>query len=227
MVNNQNTFLKNNSRNLKNENDFGLPGYGFLEEVLNYLTHGAGVIFSVFAFIFLLIKSPKNSRNIISLLIYCSTLFILYLGSTLYHVAKTSKLKSNLRKFDHCSIFLLIAGTYTPICAIYLNNFESNIVLASVWVAAIIGMILNMVDVNKFSKISLFLYIFMGWSVLFISKSAMKLLSKNQLIWLLVGGVLYTLGAVIYVIGKKIKYMHSVWHLFVLAGSVCHFMILV
>lgn len=227
MVNNQNAFFKNDTKNLKNENDFGLPSYGFLEEVLNYVTHGAGVIFSVFAFIFLLIRSPKNPRNIISLLIYSSTLFILYLGSTLYHVVKTSKLKSNLRKFDHCSIFLLIAGTYTPICAIYLNSFESNIVLAAVWVAAIVGMILNMIDVNKFSKISLFLYIFMGWSVLFISKSAMKLLSKSQLIWLLVGGILYTLGAVIYVIGKKIKYMHSVWHLFVLAGSVCHFMILV
>ena len=101
------------------------------------------------------------------------------------------------------------------------------IVLISVWIAAAIGIALNLVDVNKFSKLSLACYIFMGWSIIFMTKPALIYMSFRQLRLLLVGGVFYTAGAVIYVLGKKVKYMHSIWHLFVLAGSACHFIVLV
>lgn len=211
---------------LSQENNFGLPSYSFSEELVNSITHGLGIAFSVFAFIFLFMKFWSSAGSLVAVSIYSLTLIILYTGSTLYHSVKTPKLKSSLRKFDHCSIFLLIAGTYTPLCTIYINGIGSKIILIFVWLLAIIGVIINMIDVNKFSKISLSCYILMGWSVVFIAKPTIQALSANQLKWLFAGGVFYTFGAVLYVLGKKMKYMHSIWHLFVLAGTVCHFAML-
>ncbi len=220
------SFYANNS-NSQLASKFGLPNYTRGEEILNAVTHGIGIVFSVFALIFLLIHYPKNFRNSFSISVYGITLLVLYTISTLYHSFKISKIKSNFRKLDHCSIFLLIAGTYTPLCMLFIKGIESTIVLISVWVAALIGIILNSIDVNRFSKFSLLCYIFMGWSVVFIAKPAMIGLSSWQLTLLLIGGVFYTLGAVIYVLGKKVRYMHSLWHLFVLGGSISHFMVLV
>ncbi len=204
---------------------FNLPSYSKLEEILNAVTHGLGIAFSVFAFIYLIVNCEPNFKSRFSMSVYASTLLVLYTISTLYHAAGVSNFKRKLRKLDHCSIFLLIAGTYTPLCLIYLNTKESNLVLAGVWIAAIIGVILNAIDVNKFSKVSLTCYIAMGWSVVFMVKPVLNFFSNKQLLWLLIGGILYTVGAAIYVVGKKIKYMHSIWHLFVLAGSISHFMI--
>lgn len=209
------------------KNAFGLPGYSFSEELFNSITHGLGIIFAFVAFFILIPKYKNDFWNLFSVVAYLVTLFVLYTGSTLYHSVNNPKAKSYLRKFDHCSIFLLIAGTYTPICTVFIKGPAGKIVLGAVWFLAILGIILNMIDVNKFSKFSLTCYILMGWSVVFIAKPAMNSLLSSQLWWLLIGGVFYTVGAVLYVLGKKIKYMHSVWHLFVLAGSVCHFMILV
>ncbi len=221
----QRVYAKNVNNRLGSE--FGLPNYTRGEEILNALTHGIGIVFSVFALVFLLVSYPKNFRNVFSVSIYATTLLVLYTISTLYHSFKVSKVKSNFRKLDHCSIFLLIAGTYTPLCMLFIKGIESTIILISVWATALIGIILNSIDVNKFSKFSLACYILMGWSVVFIARTALKVLSPWQLTWLLVGGIFYTLGAVIYVLGKKIRYMHSLWHLFVLGGSISHFMVLV
>lgn len=205
----------------------GLPIYSVSEEVLNSISHALGVLFSIFAIIFLIFKYSYDLKSSVCMLIYGITLFVLYIGSTLYHSFKVSKFKGILRKFDHCSIFLLIAGTYTPICGVYLNSLASNIVLISVWVMALLGIIINIIDINKFSKISFVLYILMGWSVAFISKSVFESISTNQLLMLLFGGILYTLGAGLYLIGKKIRYIHSIWHLFVLGGSVLQFLIFI
>jgi len=221
--------LKNSSNlsDIKKRNQFGLPSYSFSEELINAITHGLGIIFSLFALVFLLINSPKNFKNLFPISIYTVTLLVLYTISTLYHAVKVSKLKGHLRKLDHCSIFLLIAGTYTPLCSIYVNTVGSSVVLACVWITALVGIILNVINVNKFSKLSLACYIIMGWSVVFIAKPVMNAFTSLQLLWLLAGGIFYTVGAVIYVLGKKVKYMHSLWHLFVLAGSVGHFMVFI
>lgn len=219
------TYTNNSMR--KSESKFGIPSYTRSEEILNAITHGIGIAFSIFVLVFLLLKYPKNFKDVFSISIYSITLLALYTISTLYHSFKVSKVKSNFRKLDHCSIFLLIAGTYTPLCMLFIKGIESTFVLVSVWIAALIGIILNSIDVNRFSKFSLSCYIFMGWSVVFIAKPAMIGLSSLQLTWLLTGGILYTLGAIIYVLGKKVRYMHSLWHLFVLGGSISHFMILV
>ena len=207
--------------------DLGLPLYSFSEELINSITHALGVGFAVFAFVFLILKFWGSAGSIAAVSVYCLSLLVLYSGSALYHGVRALKIKSCLRKLDHCSIFLLIAGTYTPLCTIYVGGVGSKVILSLVWLFAIIGVIINIIDVNKFSTLSLFCYILMGWSVIFIAKQTLASLSSFQTFWLVAGGVFYTVGAALYVLGKKVKYMHCVWHFFVLAGSVCHFMILV
>ena len=202
-----------------------LPNYSLSEELLNALTHGIGSLLSVIAVIVLIQKYKGHTADLAFMLIYCFTLFLLYTISTLYHSLKRNKAKEVFRKLDHCSIFLLIAGTYTPICAAILKTNFAFCVLAGVWILGIVGIVFNAIDVNKFSKFSLTCYILMGWSIVFIAHPTIKILNREQLLYLLIGGIFYTVGAIIYVIGKKIKYMHSIWHIFVLAGSIFHFLI--
>lgn len=208
---------------MKKFKDIALPKYNTLEEILNSVSHGIGFIFSLVAFIFLMQKHQNNFKNMVIMSIYGFSLMFLYLSSTLYHSISSGKTKNILRKFDHCSIFLLIAGTYTPICTVLINNALSWILFYAVWAATLTGIILNIISVNKFEKISLICYIVMGWSILLIAKPAWQNLSSFQLKWLILGGVFYTIGAALYVIGKKKKYIHSIWHVFVLIGSICHF----
>lgn len=206
---------------------FNLPTYTLTEELLNAITHGIGSLLSVFGAIVLIQKYKYDVKSLVFMMIYCFTLFLLYTISTLYHSLKKGKAKAIFRKFDHCSIFLLIAGTYTPICATLLKNNFAFLILTAVWILAIVGIVFNAIDVNKFSKFSLTCYILMGWSIVFIARPTIETLSHAQLIYLLIGGLFYTIGAIIYVLGKKIKYMHSIWHLFVLAGSIFHFFVFI
>lgn len=204
--------------------------YTKTEEILNCITHGLGVIFSIFVLVYLIIMYPKDFKNIFSVCVYSTSLLILYLSSTLYHafgVSRFQKTKNIFRKLDHCCIFLLISGTYTPICVLYLKNIYSIILLMFVWIVGILGIVLNSIDVNKFSKFSLTCYILMGWSVIFLSKFVFNILNKSQIVYLLIGGLFYSIGAIIYVLGKKIKYMHSIWHILVLFGSISHFVLLI
>lgn len=202
-----------------------LPNYSLSEELLNAITHGIGSLLSVVAVIVLIQKYKGYTADLVFMLIYCFTLFLLYTISTLYHSLKRNKAKAVFRKLDHCSIFLLIAGTYTPICAAILKTNFAFGVLAGVWILGIVGIVFNAIDVNKFSKFSLTCYILMGWSIVLIARPTIQILNREQLLYLLIGGIFYTVGAIIYVIGKKIKYMHSIWHIFVLAGSIFHFLI--
>ncbi len=210
------------TKNLK----LGLPCYTLAEEIMNAITHGLGVIFSLVALVFLILKNTNNAWNIVYVSIYGASMLVLYLISTLYHALKPCVAKTVFRKLDHCCIFLLIAGTYTPLCAIYIKSRFSLVVLVAVWVTATIGIVLNAIDVNKFSKLSLACYIVMGWSVIFIIKPVAQSLDKVQMNYLIAGGTVYTVGAILYVIGKKVRYIHSIWHLFVLAGSILHFFVI-
>lgn len=204
-----------------------MPVYTPMEEFLNALSHGAGAVLALWGIVMLVIKNHHNKQFLPGILIYGATLFILYSVSSIYHALPSGNLKSVFRKFDHCSIFLLIAGTYTPLCMNYITETAGTVVLLTVWSVAIVGIILNLIDVNKFSKISMVCYLVMGWSVVFISKPAMRCLSYSQLKWLFIGGIFYSVGAILYVIGKKVKYIHFIWHLFVLTGSICHYQVLV
>lgn len=209
-------------RNKKCE-EYNLPSYTVLEEVLNSVTHGIGAIFAITAIVLLIVEVPKNFENIFYLSIYGGALFVLYIISTLYHSLKLGFAKKVFRVLDHCSIFLAIAGTYTPICALIIGGRAGAILLSFIWFMAIIGIILNSISLNKFAKLSMTCYMGMGWGVLFAMKWLLESVTYYQLLMLIMGGVAYTLGAVLYGIGKKFRYVHSIWHIFVLAGSVLHF----
>lgn len=208
---------------LKKLKEFNLPEYSISEELMNAISHGIGAALSIAAIVLLIVNSKFEIKSVICVTIYSVSLFVLYIISTLYHALLPSKAKKVFRVLDHCSIFLLIAGTYTPICLLVLNSVVGWILFFVVWIAAIVGIVFNSIDIKKFSKFSMICYIAMGWVVIFALKPLIDSITTSQLTLLVSGGVAYTIGAVLYVIGKKQKYIHSVWHLFVLLGSILHF----
>jgi len=203
--------------------------YSKREEITNAITHGVGILFGIFALIFLIVTNYNNSDlyEMLSYIIYGSTLIILYISSTLYHGIPIKKAKEQLRKFDHASIFLLIAGTYTPIALIALRGKIGWTMFIVIWSIALLGIIFKVFYINKLKILSVVMYILMGWIIIFAIKPLIHALSVKSLIFLIVGGLFYTVGVLFYALQSKgFKYSHSIWHLFVLAGSVFHFVMI-
>ena len=201
-----------------------LPHYTLGEEIFNSVSHGVGVALACVGFGILIVLSDLygDAWAVSSSIVYSFSLFALYLASTLYHACPNRRVKGVLQVLDHCSIFLLIAGTYTPYTLITLRGVLGWTLFAVVWGAAIVGVVLNAIDVRKYSRISMVCYVAMGWVVVLAIRPLMASLAWNGLVLLALGGVFYTVGIVFYVIRRS--YMHSIWHLFVLAGSVCHYL---
>lgn len=201
-----------------------LPHYTLGEEIFNSVSHGVGVALTCVGFGILIVLSALygDAWAVSSSIVYSFSLFALYLASTLYHACPNRRVKGVLQVLDHCSIFLLIAGTYTPYTLITLRGALGWSLFAVVWGAAIVGVVLNAIDVRKYSRISMVCYVAMGWVVVLAIRPLMASLAWNGLVLLALGGVFYTVGIVFYVIRRS--YMHSIWHLFVLAGSVCHYL---
>jgi hemolysin III len=199
--------------------------YSEKEEKLNVLTHGFGLLLSVIALFLLIVKSIKseNTTIITSFIIYGLSLIILYAASTFYHAAKAPELRYKLNIFDHASIYVLIAGTYTPFTLVTLEGWVGWTIFGVSWGLALIGVILKLFYTGKYDRISTIAYVLMGWLIVFAIKPLLANLSTEGLIWLFAGGVLYTTGAVLYSV-EKIKYNHAIFHIFVLAGSFSHFM---
>lgn len=199
--------------------------YTLKEEILNTVTHAIGTILSIVGLIILVSMSFSvgNTLSLVTSIIYGITLISLYLSSTLYHGFTNPQIKKIFRTLDHCSIFLLIAGTYTPFTLITLKGTVGTTLFSVIWGFAILGIVLNIVDLKKYDKLSLICYVAMGWAVLFAIKPLIANLSTNGLILLVSGGFFYTFGIIFYKM-KKVNYMHAVWHIFVLLGSVTHFM---
>ncbi len=210
----------------KIERKISLPKYTLGEELLNAISHGVGAFLGVSALTLCLIKSiyAGGFYELFSSLVYGISLILLYATSSLYHGMIPNVAKRILRVLDHCTIFLLIAGTYTPFTLIPLRDSVGIYLFLIIWIAAIVGIVLNAVNVEKFKVFSMICYITMGWCVIFTFKPLINNLAPAGLNLLLSGGIAYTLGAIIYGIGSKVKYMHSIWHFFVLAGSVLHFL---
>ena len=198
----------------------GLPIYSASEEILSAVSHGIGVLLSIAALVLLLVSAPGDPIVIVSLSIYSATLILLYLVSTLYHALGVNKGKRVFRVLDHCSIFLLIAGTYTPLSLVIIGG---TVGFGVIWAAAVVGIVFNAVNLKRFQRLSMVCYICMGWAVIFAAKPLAGSMPFWEMILLLAGGVFYTVGAALDGIGKKRKYVHSLWHLFVLAGSIFHF----
>ena len=197
------------------------------EEVANGITHGMGVLFGIVALTVLLILSIKKGDipSIVSFSIYGGCIILMFLSSTLYHSFTIEKVKRVLRVFDHSSIFLFIAGTYTPIALLALKGYLRIFVLIAVWAIALSGVGFKIFTFNKFDKykvLSLIIYIGMGWTAIIPIKAIINATSINFFYWILAGGLLYTFGTIFYS-NKRIPYNHAIWHIFVLAASVTHF----
>lgn len=203
----------------------GLPKrYTLGEELVNAITHGLGTILAA-AGTTLLVASAVyqgDPYRLAGAIVYGGSLLLLYLMSTLYHSMASPRAKEVLRVFDHCTIFLLIAGTYTPFTLVTLRQNGGWLLFGAIWGAAAVGITLNAIDLRRFEKISVACYVAMGWAVVFQVRTLAAALSPAGLALLVAGGVCYTAGILFYAIHKP--YMHGIWHLFVLAGSVCHFL---
>lgn len=195
------------------------------EEIANAVTHGVAAVLSIVGSVFLILKALKTSSNyaITGVWVYCISLIILYLGSTLYHSIPGKLAKKILRILDHSSIYLLIAGTYTPIILIFLNTDKKSMyLLVFLWVIAALGILFKAFWINKFGLLSTILYILMGWTIVINIKVVLLLIPFNILMLIVLGGVAYTVGCIFFSI-DKMPYNHFVWHLFVILGSVLHY----
>jgi len=198
--------------------------YSKNEERLNVITHGIGFLLSVVALVFLVVHASIDGTvwHVVSFAIYGASLVVLYLASTLFHSAKNQKIRARLNVFDHASIYLLIAGTYTPFALVTLHGAWGWSIFGVVWGLAAAGIILKLFFTGKYNLLSTLLYILMGWIIVIAIVPLVQVFPFNGLMWLFGGGLFYTIGAIIFLI-DKIPYNHAIFHFFVLAGSACHF----
>jgi len=194
-----------------------------LEERWNVITHGFGLVVFVIASFFLLTKASENAASyaLIGIIIYCASQLFLYTASTSYHYAKPEKIKWTLRKMDHISIYFSIAGTYTPVCLISLEQSSGWMILAAVWGIALFGTIWKLFFTGKFEAFSSILYLVMGWMVVLDLDSLLAVFSDAQLWWLIAGGISFSVGIIFYA-WNRLYFNHVIWHLFVLGGSLSH-----
>ncbi|MGB5497810.1 MAG: hemolysin III family protein [Maribacter sp.] len=194
------------------------------EEELNAISHGLGIVFGVFGLFFLLAQNTqKTTYATLSILIYSLCFIVLFAASTLYHSVSNFKLKQKFRVIDHISIYLLIAGTYTPVALINLESSNGWLIFYVVWAFAGIGAILKIFFTGKFEIISLLLYLAMGWLIVLDFQNLLDNTSTLGAQLLFLGGAFYTLGIIFYA-WKRIPYNHFIWHLFVLGGAISHWL---
>ncbi len=201
-----------------------LKYYPPLEEKLNILSHALGTVLSVFALIFLVIHAVRDGNvwHIVSFSIFGVSLILLFLASTCYHSSKDPRLRQRLRVVDHASIYLLIAGSYTPFTLVTLSGFIGWLVFGLAWGMALVGITLKLFFTGRFQILSTAMYVLMGWMIVFFIKPLVANLPEGGVFWLVVGGVAYTVGAVLYAI-KRLRFNHAIFHLMVLLGAASHF----
>jgi hemolysin III len=198
--------------------------YSTKEEIANSIVHGIGAALGIAALVILIVSAAlKGSAwHVVSFSIYGATLIILYTMSTIYHALTHRRAKDIFEIFDHCAIYLLIAGTYTPFTLVPLHGRLGWWMFGIIWGLAIIGIVFKVYFVKRFIVVSTMIYIGMGWMITIGLKRLWEAMPTAGLIWLALGGVLYTGGTIFYV-KKRVTYFHAIWHVFVLAGSICHF----
>lgn len=210
--------------------------YTLGEEIFNSVSHGIGAGLSVAGLVIMVVFSAVQGDpwKVVGSAIFGASLIILYTMSTLYHSFTNPTAKKVFRIFDHSTIFILIAGTYTPITLVTMRSVNKGLawtIFGILWGLTVIGIVLNSINLEKFKKISLVCYVIMGWSIIMAVNPLIISPIKNHtpfpiplggMIFLLIGGIFYTVGIIFYKM-KSVKYMHSIWHLFTVAGSVFHF----
>ena len=206
-----------------------LPKYTKGEEIFNMTSHIVGAVLGIVATVLCVVFAAirGNVYGVVSGAIYGVTMIILYTMSSIYHGLSPKRYSKRVfQVLDHCSIFLLIAGSYTPFALCTIREYDTAsgwVIFGVIWAVAILGIVLNSIDIKKFKVFSMICYLLMGWCIVFKIGLLPKLLGTAGFVLLLLGGIAYTVGAILYGIGKKHKYMHSVFHLFILLGSLLQF----
>ncbi len=201
-----------------------VTGYSPREEWANRLSHGLGLLLGGLGLVLLLHKGwDQGPRVLLSYGVYGASLVLLYLASTLYHSVSSVAARRWSKLFDHCAIYLLIAGTYTPFLLVALDTPLAQGLMVVIWGLALAGVVFKLIFINRFTKVSLFTYLMLGWLSLVVIYQLYLHLDGTGLLLLGLGGLIYSLGVIFYV-AKRIPYNHAIWHLFVLGGSLCHFM---
>lgn len=208
--------------------DRPLPNYTRGEEIFNMVSHIVGGALGVAALTLCVVFAAINGDawGVVGSAIYGASLILLYCMSSIYHGLQHGMGKKVLQVLDHCTIYFLIGGTYTPILLTAMREYSpvwAWVLFGIVWGLAAMAITLTAIDLKKYSKLSMACYIGMGWSILIAGKTAIEAIPMMGLLFILLGGVAYTIGAVIYGVGKKHRYMHSLFHLFVVAGSLLQF----
>ncbi len=201
-------------------------GYSLAEEVANSISHGIGFIFGIVGLVLMLtqaIESQAGTLAITSYSLYGGSMILLFLASTLYHAVPHQRVKYWLKRLDHCAIYLLIAGTYTPFLLVGLQSPLAHGLMGVIWSLALLGVLFKLAFAHRFEALSVITYLLMGWlSLIVVYQLALKLSPGG--IWLLAsGGIIYSLGVIFY-LSNRIPYNHAIWHGFVLGGSLCHFL---
>jgi len=201
-----------------------VKSYSPAEERVNISSHAIGLLLSVAALALLMIHASANGdiRHIVSFSIFGASLIILFAASTIYHSTRDPDSRARLRVVDHASIYILIAGTYTPFTLVTLNGSIGWTIFGITWGMALSGIVLKLFFTGRYELVSTFMYVFMGWIIVFAISPLIDNLSSDGLSWLVAGGIAYTVGAILYGI-KKIKFNHAIFHVFVLIGAFCHF----
>lgn len=200
-----------------------MTDYSPREEWANRLSHGLGLLLGILGLVLLLRKGwDEGPQVLMSYGLYGSSLVLLYLASTLYHSMESGTARRWCKVFDHCAIYLLIAGTYTPFLLVALDTPLAQGLMVVIWGLALVGVVFKLLFINRFKRLSLFTYLMLGWLSLVVIYQLYLHLAGAGLLLLGIGGLIYSLGVIFYV-AKRIPYNHAIWHLFVLGGSLCHF----
>lgn len=195
------------------------------EEIANSISHGLGLLLAIVGLPFLVVNAMHtgSALAVAGAAIFGSSAILLYLASTLYHAVSHERIKEMLQRMDHGAIYLLIAGTYTPITLGVLRGSWGWALLGVVWTLALAGVLFKTLVGVRFQHVSTLLYVAMGWGALIAIRPLWLHMAPNGLLWLFGGGVAYTVGVVFFMLDEKLRYSHFIWHLFVLAGTGCHF----
>jgi hemolysin III len=195
------------------------------EEIANAISHGLGFLLAVASLPILVVQMQAhgNATNVVAVCVFSVTMMLLYLVSTIYHALPEGRAKTKLNRLDHSAIYLFIAGSYTPFMLGALQGAWGWTLLGIVWSAAAVGVTAKLLNRFKHPLLSTGLYVAMGWVAVVAVVPLMERVSTAGIVWLVVGGLSYTLGAVVFLLDNRVRYAHFVWHLFVLGGSTCHF----
>ncbi|MBD3167690.1 hemolysin III family protein [bacterium] len=195
------------------------------EEIANSISHGLGVLFGIAALVILVVLAARqgDAWRVVSFSIYGASIIMLYLASTLYHAFTRERTKRFFKLMDHASIYFLIAGTYTPILLVAMRGPWGWSMFGVIWGLAILGVLFKIFFIGRLKVLSVLIYLLMGWMIVIAFKPMLAMVPPGMLFWLIVGGACYSLGVVFYV-WRTFPFHHTVWHLFVLSGSISHFM---